>query len=300
MATGARRRRKRRHDPPRRIGAAALIATIRRLRHGPLRQFAPLWVALGRVYRALQRRLPIATTVAMRIGPHGPFRLDGRFAFSNFEAWGGGKNAGFLACIESCANGRCFLDIGAHIGLVSLPAARVMAATGRVVAFEPAAFNRKILQRHVRLNEARNIEVVGDLVGDRDAEEIPFFEQDTDYPMNSVAGADGEGRFVKSLKRQVSIDSFCEGRDLSPDVIKIDVEGAELAVLEGAAATIRKCRPVIFLSVHPRQLRMLGVEPRQVAALVAKLGYDSYDSDGHQADPVGGNEYILRPRAADA
>ncbi|MFQ6016731.1 MAG: FkbM family methyltransferase [Kiloniellaceae bacterium] len=275
-----------------------MLALIRRARHGPLRGWAPMWTILGRLYRGTLDTLNLRTTVTMRIGPYGPFKLDGRFAFSNYEAWGGGKNAGFQACVEASSGARCVLDVGAHIGLVSLPMSRAVAPGGRVYVFEPADFNRALLRRHVALNGADNIEVVGDLVGERDENEVAFYEKDADTGLNTVAVRPGQSSFFKTRKRQICLDTFCERRGLEPDVIKIDVEGAEVGVLRGAVRTLRRFRPIIFLSVHPRQLRLLGHDVAELSRLIGEFGYDCRSVSGSEVSELEGQEYLLQPRGA--
>ena len=82
------------------------------------------------VYQTLKNSPPVA--VSHRVGPYGPFRLDGHFAFSDFEHWGAvGHHRGFETCVEAARGARCVLDVGAHIGLVSLPASRALAPGGR-------------------------------------------------------------------------------------------------------------------------------------------------------------------------
>ena len=74
--------------------------SLTRLRHGRLKRFKFIWTMLRPVYRSVIRFLP-GFTVAKKIGPYGPFKLNRRFAFSNFNAWGGNHNRGFEACIEA-------------------------------------------------------------------------------------------------------------------------------------------------------------------------------------------------------
>jgi len=276
---------------------AGLSATLRRLRHGPLARWAPFWVILGRIYRALQTLLPFQMAAIMKIGPYGPFRLDGRFRFSNFENWGSGRNAGFVACIEACEGAKCFLDVGAHIGLVALPASRAIAPSGQVVAFEPAHANRTLLERHVRLNGADNITVVGDLVGSCSDSAVPFFEQPFDSGLNSVAQVRGDKKFIRSTKKQTTLDEYCAAHSLAPEVIKIDVEGAEIGVLRGARETIEACQPIVVLSVHPAQIEQLGGTLDTLVDLVAALGYTAATPEGTPSEPREPSEYILRPQA---
>lgn len=124
---------------------------------------------------------------------------------------------------------------------------------------------------------------------------MAFFEQRGDSGLNSVIGSGKADDFVQSFRTQVSIDSFCAARGLSPDVIKIDVEGNELQVLRGGAATIRKAHPLIFLSVHPRQIGLLGGNVESLAQIIAELGYETRNPDGRGAQKLEFREYVLHP-----
>jgi FkbM family methyltransferase len=273
-----------------------VIATLRRLRHGPLRSLDPMWVALGRLYRWLFRVLGVHRPVTSRIGPYGPFRLDGMFVFSNFENWGGGHNDAFELAVEACRGKRCVLDVGAHIGLVALPMASVVGAQGRVVCFEPAQANRKLLMEHAALNGLSNIEVVSALVGAEPLSAVRFFEMDKPTGMNTMAVPKNPKGYHESQCRQISLDSFCTDRGIVPDVIKIDVEGAEIGVLRGARDVLRRFRPLIFLSVHPREIAGLNGSIGDLISLVAELGYELRDTKGREPARLELREYVLTPR----
>jgi len=271
-----------------------LFEVARKLRNGRLRRWGPVWTVLGKAYRTTLAVLHVNTTVSSRIGPYGPFKLDGRFAFSDFSSWGGGHNACFRPCIEACKNANVVLDVGAHVGLVSLPASEVLAPGGRVYAFEPARANRALLVRHIERNGANNIEVIAALVGATEEPAVAFFEQETDSGLNSIAENPSSSAFRSSNVRQVNLDGFCAARALVPDVMKIDVEGAEIGVLRGAASIIRSARPTIFLSVHPKQIEQLGYQMADLSALVSDLGYECRDDSGAVAALESG-EFMLVP-----
>jgi FkbM family methyltransferase len=234
--------------------------------------------------------------VSQSIGPYGPFRLDARYTFSDFEHWGDGHNDGFAACIEACRGKRCVIDIGAHIGLVSMPAASVLADGGRVICFEPAGANRQLLRRHLELNGFAQCSTIEELlVGERDLDRVPFFEMATASGMNSIArGAVGDN-YNQAERTQITLDTYCDRNRLEPEIVKIDVEGAELAVLRGGRHVLSRCRPQIFLSVHPRHIEALGETVDALAALIAELGYDCRSCDGRRVETFALREYILSP-----
>ena len=264
------------------------------LRHGPLRHLRGIWRPLGRIYRSAQRLTGWPRHVSKQIGPYGPFKLNGRFAFSNYESWGDGHNSGFRTCVEACRPGDTMIDIGAHIGLVTLCAGAQVGPQGRIVAFEPASGNLRYLRDHVAANGFPHVEIADSLVGADERDAVEFLESTGDSGLNTRAPRALRADFVATKRPQVSLDRFCAGRQLSPNVIKIDVEGAETDVLRGAVATIARSKPLIVLSVHPRQIVMLGSSLGELTALVKSLNYQVATPGGTPVvEFVAGGEYLL-------
>ncbi len=255
-------------------------SALRYLRHGPLKRYHFIWTYLGRVYRHFVHALPIFTSAKQKIGPYGPFRFHPRFAFSAFHQWGKQHNAGFKACVEHCRNQHCILDIGAHIGLVSLPISQVIASKGTVYAFEPAHENRRYLKYHLKRNHINNVTVIPLLVGNINKEKVLFYELASDTGMNSVVPMQHQGDFRQSTKQQITLDYFCQKYQLCPNVIKIDVEGYELAVLQGARQTLLCHQPTLYLSIHPSHLKALGHTISELIDLIHSLNYRITELDG--------------------
>ena len=99
----------------------------------------------------------------------------------------------------------------------------------------------------------------------------------------------------RSLRRQVSLDTFCSTQNLRPDIVKIDVEGNELSVLRGGARMFRSARPRVFLSVHPRQIGVLGGSVEELGRLITELGYEARDPAGAAVHQFEFREYVLYP-----
>jgi len=94
----------------------------------------------------------------------------------------------------------------------------------------------------------------------------------------------------------ITLDDYCTVNKLVPDLIKIDVEGAEYLVLSGSRNTLTKSSPEIFLSVHPKQLARQGLTMDVFKEFVHSFGYQWYLADGDLLGdglPTFG-EYILR------
>lgn len=275
----------------------SLVKTISTLRHGPLRHLRSIWQPLGQLYRSAQRLTGWPRHVSKQVGPYGPFRLNGRFAFSNYESWGQGHNSGFRALIESCRPGDTVIDIGAHIGLVTLCAAAQVGPRGRIVAFEPASANLRYLRDHIAANGLTQVDVADSLVGAEERDAVEFLESKGDSGLNTRAPRALTADFVATKRRQVTLDRFCGDQQLKPNVIKIDVEGAETDVLRGAAKTIAASNPLVVLSVHPRQIVMLGSSLAELTALVKSFDYLITTPAGAPVTEfVAGGEYLLSHR----
>jgi len=146
--------------------------------------------------------------------------------------------------------GGVFYDLGAHIGFFSLLAARLVGPTGRVVAFEPSPSNAAQLERNIDLNGFTNVTLVEAAV----SSESGFGQLDTpnDRVAARLAGNAESARDGLVPVRIISIDGWrTETGFPHPGLMKIDVEGAEIAALRGAHEVIRASRPVLLVEVHP-------------------------------------------------
>jgi FkbM family methyltransferase len=179
-------------------------------------------------------------------------------------------------CVVTRLNpGGIFFDVGANVGYYSLLAARRVGPRGRVVAFEPLARNVLFLERHLRLNRVANVTIVQAACSDHIG--VDCFIEDLNPALGHLAISADErarGRRVES----VTLDSVAERIGLRPDMIKIDVEGAELRALRGATVTLSSGRPIVLLSTHSEELRS------ECIALLAGLGYRVEPLNGLRGD----------------
>ena len=78
------------------------------------------------------------TKTSKIISGFGPFYLIPEYFFTNFKNWSSGHNSCYDICIDIAQNSKCFIDVGAHIGLVSLSASSVMPINSKIICFEPS------------------------------------------------------------------------------------------------------------------------------------------------------------------
>jgi FkbM family methyltransferase len=175
--------------------------------------------------------------------------------------------------------GMVTLDIGAHFGLFSI---FFQKSTGGVVyAFEPTRSTNKVLKKTVRLNNCTNTVKVFDMAIDEAPSTAEFFLSDivggraNTLVQNSKLSHASESYTVVVT----SVDTFVRERNLSVGCIKIDAEGAELGVLKGAGATIRKDNPIILLSLHPEPIRSRGDTLKEIWVLIESYGYKVLSCD---------------------
>ena len=146
--------------------------------------------------------------------------------------------------------GGVFYDVGANIGFFSLLAARLVGPTGHVVAFEPSPVNAAQLERNIDLNAFTNVTLVEAAV----SSQIGFAQFDTatkERGQSRLIGKDEPARDGLVSVRTLSIDGWWSETGFPlPDLMKIDIEGAEIAALQGAHEVIRTSRPVLLVEVH--------------------------------------------------
>lgn len=147
------------------------------------------------------------------------------------------------------------VDAGANIGVLSLLAAR-LAPRGRVYAFEPAPRTADYIRANAAANRVTNIEVEAVALSDHEGE--IEFAVNTEYPAGAHLAVDEASITVPTT----TLDAWASRVGLDRlDVLKIDVEGAELLVLAGAAATIARFRPVVVAECNAGALRRVAGRP---------------------------------------
>ena len=146
------------------------------------------------------------------------------------------------------------LDIGANIGLYTLALA-ALARDGKVWAFEPAPGSYDFLNQNIAINHMDNVEAfnvaVAATAGTVDFHDIPFFTagsfavEGDSFLTSEVLGSS----FFRAPS--VTVDQFVAEHELTRlDLVKIDVEGGELSVLEGATGSLTRHRPVVVLEFN--------------------------------------------------
>lgn len=158
-------------------------------------------------------------------------------------------------------------DVGANFGFYTVLIARKLTKGGRVLSFEPCAQTLSRLRTNIRLN---SLEPVTTVVP------VALSNQRGYGYLENVSGNSGATALAATGERIAlnTLDDVCTEHSLKRvDIIKIDVEGHEMAVLEGAARTIASCRPMMLVEGNDVALRRSGASAEELAAKLRSWGY---------------------------
>lgn len=138
--------------------------------------------------------------------------------------------------------GMTALDVGANIGAFTVPMARAVFPGGEVIAIEPQRLLHQMLCANAALNGLRNVRALRAGAGRAPGRAVaPLIDVAVPRNFGAFALADsGAGEAVDI----VAIDALCLTQC---HFMKIDVEGMEAAVIDGAAETIARCRPILYV-----------------------------------------------------
>jgi FkbM family methyltransferase len=149
--------------------------------------------------------------------------------------------------------GAVFYDVGAHIGLFSLIAARNLGVQGSVFVFEPDPSNIRRIEEHASRNRLDALGIIPKAAWLTDGR-MKFQRACFQSSMNRGAIAEDNLAARESTieVETVTLDSFGREHPL-PSIIKIDVEGSEAAVLRGSEGIFRSAKPVVICEIHHAQ-----------------------------------------------
>lgn len=165
------------------------------------------------------------------------------------------------------SNGDVVIDVGANIGVFSTRASERVGAAGKVISVEPIKDNIRLLKKNLKQNGCTNVQIL----------KLALSNSTKDGVMN-VYQRHGSSSFVSKSREKLlstqlvkvdTLDNVVSMLGLSRvDELKIDVEGAELDVLQGAVRTLSKHRPKVAIEIHP-----WGPSRSQITEFLQEQGY---------------------------
>jgi FkbM family methyltransferase len=195
--------------------------------------------------------------VKLYVDPHGQWQkemLEGTYDDFFFD---------YLKKVQ--LEGKYVFDIGAHIGFSALYFAKAVGTNGKVVTFEPNTFNIERINLILAENPelASRIKVVQAAISDKNGTEDFIFSDNVDNGTSSGSFIENahtifekpdyetKGGFKRVQVKTMELDSLLEDASYPiPDVLKIDIEGAEYLALGGAKNLIEKHKPLLLIEIH--------------------------------------------------
>jgi FkbM family methyltransferase len=175
------------------------------------------------------------------------------------------------------------LDVGANVGVVTLPLARLVGPQGAVHAFEPHPEVRRRLRQNIALNNLSNVHVCESALGPAAATATLH----SDATGNEGAGSLAPGPGLRGQNYAVEVDTLDSYAADLPDVhlLKIDTEGADYGVLEGARDTIERRRPAVYVEVDPVLLERFDATPLMIFEFLKAFGYEIWRNTTRDDQP---------------
>jgi FkbM family methyltransferase len=163
--------------------------------------------------------------------------------------------------------------VGANIGYYTLIAARILNGTGWVYAFEPEPHNFQILSKNIQVNQFTNITASQLALSNRNGRATLYTDR-VNFGRPSLAATNVFERSGEVQIDTITLDSFFKKTASSKvDLLKIDAQGAEELIFQGARETLKRYAPKIVVEFWPFGLRNMGTEPDNLLALVEETGY---------------------------
>ncbi len=182
-----------------------------------------------------------------------------------------------LMLLEVLKDSQCLVDVGANLGWYTCLGSTHM-PHGTVYSFEMDEANFSLLQKNLTINKCRNVRAYCLAVND-----TPGYAAYRKH----LGGPDSGFQLTPRLQetecsdtiraKAITLDGIFEHEELVPDVIKVDVEGAEMRVLEGMKKIMQSRSPRLFLEIHPNKLPTLGSSVQEIVSLLIDNGYGVFE-----------------------
>ena len=170
--------------------------------------------------------------------------------------------------------GMVFVDVGANIGYYALLGAKLVGRSGKVFAFEPDTNNYDLLSRNVDVNKYENVILIEKAVTNKVGTMELFL--DTENSGNHKLWASSKEQRQVSVDT-ISLDSFFESYKCKPSVIKMDIQGAEMAALQGMDKLIRTNPELkLIIEIWGDGIRGYGDSPKELIDKLINYGFNIY------------------------
>ena len=194
-------------------------------------------------------------------------------------------------------DGMTFVDIGANIGLYTALALRQMPRSGLILAVEPAEENFLYLEKNILENRisSSKVKVI--------AERVALSDRKGEALLHKNPGNKGDNRLYQDALLQesesvqvITLDELCDHHGITKiDFMKMDVQGLEKRVLNGAKSILQKSKScIILMEFWASGIERAGDSPSSIFELLESLGFHTYEPVGGKLLPIKAQEAIRR------
>ena len=178
--------------------------------------------------------------------------------------------------------GDTVLDIGANIGYYTLIFARSVGNTGKVYAFEPDPENFALLKRNVEINGYDNVVLEQNAVYNKSGKIELFLNENNKSDHRVYRTMSSQPSIIIDA---VTLDDYFYGYKGRLDLIKIDIQGAEMTALQGMSSILKQNRDVVYISeFFPAAMNSFGNDPEEYLGILNQYGFTLFDVDEKEKD----------------
>lgn len=171
--------------------------------------------------------------------------------------------------------GDTVLDAGANIGYYTLIFADLVGPKGRVYAFEPDPENFAILKKNIAINNYKNVELINAAVADKTGA-INFFHDSRSTAAHRVFKEDKNEKAIRV--KVVTLDNYFSRKSLKIDLIKFDIQGAEVNAINGMKKLIKKNKNIKIISEFwPYGINKTGHKASEFTSFFVKQGFEMFE-----------------------
>ncbi|MES2701160.1 MAG: FkbM family methyltransferase [Bacteroidota bacterium] len=188
--------------------------------------------------------------------------------------------------INMSRNARIVFDVGANVGVIAIMVAKRMQPGTIIYSFEPAPLSYKYLADTARVQDG-NAKIIPQNYAISSENGKLYFTNDGDSCTNHIAAQNDPN--VIAIEA-LTLDSFCQKNKVVPEVIKVDIEGAEYWALEGMQQTLKNNNCSVLMEIHDAFLRAHNIDGKMFGRVVDAIGYKVFNTAGQQI----GNDEIMQ------
>jgi len=179
-------------------------------------------------------------------------------------------------------DGMTVVDLGAHVGYYTILASRLVGSSGLVYAFEPDPTSYAYLLKNIETNRCRNVVPVPQAVSDKSG--LRNFSRD---PRGAEGSLTTRLRNVESIVvPAVALDDYFREQSRRIDIMKMDIEGGEMAALQGMRQLATEQKPRLIMEFSLGNMRAAGVTRKDLQGLLTELGYRTSQVIERGLEPV--------------